>query len=199
MPITWILLVRQRSARIQFIPLLSVCILTLSALVTVGYLHRLQYAALATLVRSIISPVIHADYLHLCVNMLGGLVVLSLVEETCGWRQTLFVVLLSYCLHVVSIAFIRIVFDNPMDIIGLSSIIYTGIGFYSKEKYPNLSIKEKTFFWQFLVLMVILDVSIRSIFVHLVAMAVGLILSIFKQKMRRLGLHQFLPGHSNSN
>lgn len=178
----WILLVRQRSAQIQFIPLLSVCILTLSALVTVGYLRRLQYAALATLVRSIISPLIHADYLHLCVNMLGGLVVLSRLEEAYGWRQILFVVLLSYCVHVVSIAVISIVFDNPMDIIGLSSIIYTGIGFYITEKYPNLSIIEKTCFWLSVVLMVILDVSIRSIFVHLVAMAVGLILSIFKQK-----------------
>lgn len=181
MPITWILLARQRSARTQFIPLLSVCILALSALVTVVYLHRLQYASLATLVRSMISPVIHADYLHLCMNMLGGLVVLSLVEETCGWRQTLLVVVLSYCVHVVSNSVISIVFDNPVDIVGLSSIIYTGIGFYSKEKFPNLSTKEKTFFWQFLVLMVIFDVSIRSIFVHLVAMAVGLILSIFKQ------------------
>lgn len=199
MPITWILLVRQRSARIQFIPLLSVCILALSALVTVVYLHRLQYASLVTLVRSIISPAIHADYLHLCVNMLGGLVVLSRVEETCGWLQTLFVALLSYCVHVVSNAVISIVFDNPMDIIGLSGIIYTGIGFYITEKYQNLSIKEKTCFWLFLVLMVILDVSIRSIFVHLVAMAVGLILSIFKQKKQRDGLHLYWPGRSNSN
>lgn len=195
----WILLVRQRSARIQFIPLLSVCILALSALVTVLYIYRLQYASLATLVRSIISPVIHADYLHLCVNMLGGLVVLSRVEETFGWRQTLFVVLLSYCVHVVSNSVISIVFDNPMDIIGLSSIIYTGIGFYSKEKYPNLSIKEKTFFWQFLVLMVILDVSIRSILVHLVAMAVGLILSISNKKQQRDGLYLRWLGRSNSN
>ncbi|MEY3601797.1 MAG: hypothetical protein RL169_1041, partial [Armatimonadota bacterium] len=61
-----------------------------------------------------ISPVVHADYLHLCVNLLGGLLVLSRVEEKSGWRQTLLVVCLSYGLHVFSMALTATVFPKSI-------------------------------------------------------------------------------------
>lgn len=120
------------------------------------------------------SPIAHADYLHLSVNLLGGLLVLSRVEEKSGWRQMIVVICLSYCLHVCSLAVISAVFAIPIDILGLSSTVYTALGFYFKGNLPYFSSKEKTAFLPFLVLMLILDVSLRSIIVHLIALAFGM-------------------------
>ena len=125
------------------------------------------------------SPIVHADYLHLCVNLLGGLLVLSRVEEKSGCRQTLVVVCLSYALHVCSLALVTTVFAQSIDIMGLSSTVYTALGFYFKENLPYSSNKEKTSFVPFLILMLILDVALRSIIVHLVALAFGLAVSSF--------------------
>jgi membrane associated rhomboid family serine protease len=141
------------------------------------------------------SPIVHADYLHLCVNLLGGHLVLSRVEEKSGWRQTLVVVCLSYSLHVCSLALITTVFAQSIDIMGLSTTVYTALGFYFKENLPNFSNKEKTSFVPFLILMLILDVAVMSIIVHLVALAFGFavssVMAYRQSKPQEInGLHQ---------
>lgn len=102
---------------------------------------------------------------------------LSRVEEKSGWRQTLFVVCLSYGLHVVSVALITIVFAKSIEVLGLSFAVFTAIGFFFKENDPYFSTTEKSSFVPFLVLMLIIDVELRSIIVHLVALGFGLAVS----------------------
>lgn len=177
MPITWITLVTRRPAQLRTVPLVTVCLLVSSGLISLIILQSVRVASPSTLLWCMISPVVHADYLHLCVNLLGGLLVLSRVEEKSGWRQTLLVVCLSYGLHVFSTALITTVFVKSIDIMGLSSTVYTAIGFFFKENFSYFSNKEKTSFVPFLVLMLIFDVAIRSIIVHLVALAFGLAVS----------------------
>lgn len=179
MPITWITLVTRRPAQVRTVPLVTVCLLLLSALVSLIYLQSERVASPSKFLWCMMSPIVHADYLHLCVNLLGGLLVLSRVEEKSGWRQTLVVVCLSYALHVCSLALVTTVFAQSIDIMGLSSTVYTALGFYFKENLPYSSNKEKTSFVPFLILMLILDVALRSIIVHLVALAFGLAVSSF--------------------
>ncbi|MFM7186990.1 MAG: rhomboid family intramembrane serine protease [Armatimonadota bacterium] len=153
------------------------CLLLSSGLISLIFVRSVRVESQSTIWWYLISPVVHADYLHMCVNLLGGLLVLSRVEEKSGWRQTLFVVCLSYGLHVVSVALITFVFAKPIEVVGLSSAVYAAIGFFFKENYPYFSAKEKSSIIPFLVLMLVIDVELRSIIVHLVAFAFGLAVS----------------------
>ena len=177
MPITWITLVTRRPTQNRTVPLVTVCLLVVSAMVSLLYLQSERVASPSTFLWFMMLPLAHADYLHLSVNLLGGLLVLSRIEEKGGWRQILVVVCISYGLHVCLLAVISAVFAKPIDILGLSSTVYSALGFYFKDNLPYLSNKEKTSFVPFLVLMLILDISLRSIIVHLVALAFGMAVS----------------------
>lgn len=195
MPIMWITLVTRRPAQLRTVPLVTVCLLMVSALVSLLYLQSERVASPSKILWCMMSPIVHADYLHLCVNLLGGQLVLSRVEEKSGWRQTLVVVCLSYSLHVCSLALITTVFAQSIDIMGLSTTVYTALGFYFKENLPNFSNKEKTSFVPFLILMLILDVAVMSIIVHLVALAFGFavssVMAYRQSKPQEInGLHQ---------
>lgn len=177
MPVTWFTVVVRRPNRVTAVPLVTVCLLAISGIISFFYIRNVGVALSSTLPRCLVSPLVHVDYLHLCVNLLGALLVLGRIEENNGWRQTIFVVCLSYGLHVLILALITAVFVTSVDIIGLSFIIYTAMGYYFQANVHMLSIKARASFTMFIVLMLILDVEIRSSVVHLVALALGFVMS----------------------
>lgn len=103
---------------------------------------------------------------------------LSRVEEKSGWRHALLIVGLAYFLHVISMSLLKKVFGESIEIMGLSSIIYTAIGFFFKENLRYSKSNENKSFVLFLALMVVIDVAIGSVIVHSLALAFGLAVSL---------------------
>ena len=160
------------------------CLLALSAMLSVISFQLESLGRVLPIIRIVISPLLHADYLHLCVNTLGGFLVLSRLEETNGLRLTSAILTAAYVVHVILVAFCVFVLRLPLDVLGLSSIVFAGLGFFVHQIHRDLSKVQKNAFVSSIVLMVIFEVSVQTILVHCFALMFGFMLAFLSGKGR---------------
>lgn len=182
MPIAWMTLILNQMAPLRKINVLTTCILGLSILLS-GIAFR--NGNLIPALRFFLSPLLHADYLHLCLNVLGGFLVIGRLEETNGPRQTAVLLSAAYVCQVILVAFYAFVVRLPIDILGLSCIVFAALGCFVHQQFRRLSNAQKSTFVISMVLMGFLEVSVRTAIVHYLAFMLGLIMSLALGKVEQ--------------
>ncbi len=177
-PVVWISLLAPRppSDR-RLVPVTTICLLALSGVLSIVN-FRFNFAN--SLLRCVAAPLLHADLLHLCLNAFGGFLVLTRLEQSCGSRRTFELVICSYVLHVAANLIVQLVARHPLEILGLSSVIYTVLGYFYIETAPSFSAKVRNTFVVSLVLMAIIEISVQSIIVHIFAVVYGILLAVIQ-------------------
>lgn len=177
-------LTSNRSYKHQNVAICTIGLLSVSFLLSIVILRINRLEQLPQLLTWFISPIRHADYLHLCLNILGGYLVIRKLEGCAGWRPTLLVIAAAYLVQIIVIGFLSFVLKLQLDIIGISFIVFTAIGFVINDSLANIT---KTGIYTFetsLVLSTIIEPSIRTVIVHLVGVLIGFSLSHVLNRVR---------------
>jgi cell shape-determining protein MreD len=72
----------------------------------------------------------------------------------------------------------------PIDILGISCLVYASLGHIVQQNFTRLSTTEKNSLVCALVLMVIFETSLRTIIVHGLAFTFGVALSVAKRQSK---------------
>jgi membrane associated rhomboid family serine protease len=134
--------------------------------------------------KTFLSPLLHADYLHLCLNIFGSYLVVGRFEDINGTRPTLVLLLATYFCQVILVAFTVYMTGLPIDILGISCLVYASLGHIVQQNFTRLSTTEKNSLVCALVLMVIFETSLRTIIVHGLAFTFGVALSVAKRQSK---------------
>jgi membrane associated rhomboid family serine protease len=182
MPIAWLTLILSNRVSLRKFNLVSCSLLCVTLLASAIALQTELVSNLPVPIRILISPVLHADYLHLCLNILGSYLVMGRFEESNGTRQTAVLLFSTYLCQVFIVALTVYLVRMPIDILGISCLVFASFGHIVQQNFRRLSNVEKNTFVTAMVLMVIIEVSLRSIIAHGLAMALGAGLAFAKSK-----------------
>ena len=130
--------------------------------------------------RILVSPFLHADYLHLCLNVFGEFLVLNRLEEVVGSRRLLIVIVLALTTHVLLISILFAMSRAPLEVLGLSWTVFTALGYQVMFGFSTYKMAQKISVVALLVLTMLIEVSTQTIVVHCLAVLVGAALSRFK-------------------
>lgn len=133
-----------------------------------------------SLLRISVSPFLHADYLHLCLNVFGGFLVLNRLEEAEGSRRLVIVIMLALTTHVSLISILLVMSRAPLEVLGLSWTVFTALGYLVVLRFSTYKKAQKISIVVVLILMMLIEVSTKTIVVHCLAMLFGAALSRFK-------------------
>ena len=184
MPIAWMTLILSNRVSLRKISLVSWSVLCVTVLASVVALQTQFFSNLPVPIRILLSPLLHADYLHLCLNNLGCYLVVGRFEEINGTRQTSSLLLATYFCQVILVAVTVFVTRLPIDILGISCLVYASLGHIVQQNFGRLSNIEKNTFVSAMVMMVIFEVSLRTIIVHCLAFTFGVALALVKSKSK---------------
>jgi membrane associated rhomboid family serine protease len=123
---------------------------------------------------------LHADYLHLCLNVFGGFLVLNRLEEVVGSRRLLIVIVLSLTTHISLMSILFIISRAPLEVLGLSWTVFTALGYLVLLRFSIYTMAQKISIVVVLLLMILIEVSTQTIVVHCLAVLFGAALSRFK-------------------
>lgn len=132
------------------------------------------------LLRILVSPFLHADYLHLCLNVFGGFLVLNRLEEVVGSRRLLIVIVLALTTHVLLISILFVISRAHLEVLGLSWTVFTALGYLVVLRFSTYKMAQKISIVAVLILMMLIEVSTQTIVVHCLAVLFGAALSQFK-------------------
>ena len=130
--------------------------------------------------RVLVSPFLHADYLHLCLNVFGGFLVLNRLEEVVGSRRLVIVIVLALTTHVSLISILFVMSRGPLEVLGLSWTVFTALGYLVMLRFSTYKMAQKISVVAVLILMMLFEVSTQTIVVHCLAVLFGAALSRFK-------------------
>lgn len=136
----------------------------------------------SSLLRILVSPFLHADFLHLCLNVFGGFLVLNRLEEIVGSRRLVIVIALALTTHVSLISILFAMSRAPLEVLGLSWTVFTALGYLVLLRLSTYKMAQKISIVVVLILMMLIEVSTQTIVVHCLAMLFGAALSRFKWK-----------------
>ena len=139
-----------------------------------------------SLLRILVSPFLHADYLHLCLNVFGGFLVLNRLEEVVGSRRLLIVIVLALTTHVLLISILFAMSRAPLEVLGLSWTVFTALGYLVMLSFSTYKMSQKISVVAVLILMMLIEVSTQTIVVHCLAVLFGAALS--RLKLRSLAV-----------
>jgi len=133
-----------------------------------------------SLLRILIAPFIHADYLHLCLNVFGGFLVLNRLEEVVGSRRLLLVIVLALTTHISLTSILLVISHVSLEVLGLSWTVFTALGYLVMLRFSIYTMAQKISIVVVLLLMILVEVSTQTIVVHCLAVLFGSALSRFK-------------------
>lgn len=132
------------------------------------------------LLRILVSPLLHADYLHLCLNVFGGFLILNRLEEAVGRRRLVIVIALAVATHVSFISIVFAMSRAPLEVLGLSWTVFTALGYLVMLRFSTYKMAQKISVVAVLILMMLIEVSTQTIVVHCLALLFGAALCRFK-------------------
>ncbi len=182
MPIAWLTLILSNRISIRKSSFVSWSLLCVTLVASVGALQTQFSSSLPVPIIILLSPFLHADYLHLCLNILGSFLVVGRLEDSTGARLTSSLLLTTYLCQVIVVALTVFVIRMPIDILGISCLVFASLGHIVQQNFRRLSNIEKNTFVSSMVLMVIIEVSLRTIIAHGLAMALGAVFAFVKSK-----------------
>lgn len=182
MPIAWMTLILSHRISLHKVNIVSWSLLCVTLAASIYAPQTQFFSSLPMPIRIFISPFLHADYLHLCLNILGSFLVVGRLEDCSGARLTSSLLLTTYLCQVIVVAFNVYVIRMPIDILGISCLVFASLGHIVQQKIRGMSNIEKNTFVLAMVLMVIIEVSLRTIIAHGLAMALGAALAFAKSK-----------------
>jgi membrane associated rhomboid family serine protease len=122
---------------------------------------------------------LHADYLHLCLNVFGGFLVLNRLEEVVGSRRFLLVIVLALTTHISLTSVLFGISRAPLEVLGLSWTVFTALGYLVLLRFSIYTMAQKISIVVVLLLMILIEVSTQTIVVHCLAVLFGAALSRF--------------------
>jgi membrane associated rhomboid family serine protease len=129
--------------------------------------------------RGLASPFLHADYLHLCLNIFGGFLVLNHLEAAIGKKRSLIVILFALITHISIVWGLSKLNRAPFEVLGLSGTIFTALGFLLFLNFSKYKTPQKISIFLVILLMVLVEVSRQTIVVHSLGIILGCMLSLF--------------------
>lgn len=155
-------------------------LLCVTLIASVVALETQSLSSLPGPIRILISPFLHADYLHLCLNILGSFLVIGRLEECNGARLTSSLLLITYFCQVTLVALTVYVIRIQIDILGISCLVFASLGHIVQQNFRRSSRLEKNTLVSAMVMMVIFEESLRTIIVHSLALTFGVTLALLK-------------------
>jgi membrane associated rhomboid family serine protease len=184
MPVViWVSTMVQISPQRRSISMITLCLLTGVCFASVLGFQYQKNVPVNPVLLCLLSPFLHADYLHLFLNVLGGYLVFSKLEELVGGIWMLFVVAVAYTTHALVLAFLMFFRHLSIDILGISTLIFASIGYIYKHTYSSQTTVARVLFVVLLFLMLLIEQSIRTNLVHVLALALGYILSTINERI----------------
>ena len=180
MPIAWMCLFLNRPEHRRRPQWIALCLLLISTVMSVMTFRFDPFRNAPSLLRILVSPFLHADYLHLCLNVFGGFLVLNRLEEVVGSRRLLIVIVLALTTHVSLISILFAMSRAPLEVLGLSWTVFTALGYLVMLRFSTYKIAQKISIVVVLILMMLIEVSTQTIVVHCLAVLFGAALSRFK-------------------
>jgi len=156
-------------------------LLCVTLIASVSAMETKLLSSLPQSIRILLSPFLHADYLHLCLNVLGSFLVIGRLEECNGARLTSKLLLITYFCQVTLVAVTVYLIGIPIDILGISCLVFAALGHIVQQNFRRLSNTEKNTFVSAMVMMVIFEESLRTIIVHCLALTFGVVLALLKK------------------
>ena len=133
-------------------------------------------------VRIVMSPLLHADFLHLCLNIFGGFLVLNQLEEAIGKKRTVVILAFALTIHISTVWVLAVLTRTPIEVLGLSWTIFTALGYLLMLRISTYKTAQKLSFFLVMLLMSLIEVSTQTIIVHGLAILFGGGLSLFVSK-----------------
>ena len=183
MPIAWMYLFLHRTEphrRTQFV---ANCLLTVSVMISLLAFKFDPFRNAPSSFRIVFSPLMHADYLHLCLNIFGGFLVLNQLEEAIGKKRTVVMLALALTTHISTVWVLAVLTRTPIEVLGLSWTIFTALGYLLLLRFSTYKTAQKISFCLVLFLMSLIEVSTQTIVVHGLAILFGGVLSLLLSKL----------------
>jgi membrane associated rhomboid family serine protease len=180
MPIAWMCLFLNRPEHQRRPKWIALCLLLISTLMSVMTFRFDPFRNAPSILRILVSPFLHADYLHLCLNVFGGFLVLNRLEEVVGSRRFLLVIVLALTTHISLMSILFIIRRAPLEVLGLSWTVFTALGYLVLLRFSIYTMAQKISIVVVLLLMILIEVSTQTIVVHCLAVLFGAALSRFR-------------------
>lgn len=180
MPIAWMCLFLNRPEHRRRPQWIALCLLLISTVMSVMTFRIDPFRNAPYLLRILVSPLLHADYLHICLNVFGGFLVLNRLEEAVGRRRLVIVIALAVATHVSFISIVFAMSRAPLEVLGLSWTVFTALGYLVMLRFSTYKMAQKISVVAVLILMMLIEVTTQTIVVHCLALLFGAALCRFK-------------------
>lgn len=183
MPIAWMYLFLHRTEHHRRTQFVANCLLMVSGMMSLIAFKFDPFRNAPSSLQILVSPLLHADYLHLCLNIFGGFLVLNQLEVAIGKRRSVVMIALALTAHISTVWLLAVLTQTPIEVLGLSWTIFTALGYLLLLRFSTYKTAQKISFCLVLFLMSLIEVSTQTIVVHGLAILFGGGLSLLLSKL----------------